>query len=166
MSDNINNHSIKPNSLLINGHEYVGLEVQKVMVGVEDPSQREILTDKDTGLNYSRNLVRAQEVYNLRAGKHSPWFILDLATGQYGWYPGCEIHGNIIEGLEVPIKEAPSEESATISLISNASVVILDIDTLDQEPEHKGWYKILYTKEGYIKKDFITNLRYADPNGI
>jgi hypothetical protein len=45
-------------------------------------------------------------------------------------------------------------------------VVILEIDTIDQEPYDKGWYKILYDVEGYIKKEFITNLRYADPNRI
>ena len=166
MSSNINDRPITPNSLIIEGNDYTGIEVQKILVGVENPERREILTDKVTGYNYSRNLVEAQEIYNLRQKRHSCCFMLDLETGQNGWYPGCEIHGDIVEGLEVTIKQAPNENSDTLGSISKASVVILEIDTIDQEPYDKGWYKILYDVEGYIKKEFITNLRYADPNRI
>ena len=166
MVDNIITHPIADNKLVIEGKEYTGLGVSKIIVGVENPDRREILQDKETGLNYSRNAVEAEEVYCLKTQKHSPWFILDLETGQNGWYPGCEIHGDIVDGLEVAIKEAPTDDSATLEHISKASVTILEIDTVDQEPYDKGWYKILYDVEGYIKKEFITNLRYADPNRI
>jgi hypothetical protein len=166
MSTNIENHPINDNSLIIEGNEYIGLGVQNIIVGVENPEQREILLDKATGYNYSRNLVEPQEIYNYTKKKHSCCFMLDLETGQHGWYPGCEIHGDIIEGLEVPIKQAPNENSETLGNVSKASVVILEIETIDQEPYDKGWYKILYDVEGYIKKEFITNLRYADPNRI
>lgn len=165
MSNNIDKSLISSNNLIIEGNEYTGIELQKIIVGVENTEQREIVTDKDTGYNYSRNLVEAQEIYNLRQKKHSPWFILDLETGQHGWYPGCEIHGDIV-GENIPLKKAPSDDAEDLELISKASVVILDIDTIDQEPYDAGWYKILYDVEGYIKKEFITNLRYADPNRI
>ena len=166
MANNIVNHPIADNKLVIEGKEYTGFGATKIIVGVENPEKREIVTDKDSGLNYSRTAVEAQEVYCLKTQKHSPWFILDLETGQNGWYPGCEIHGDIVDGLEVAIKEAPTDDSATLEHISTASVTILEIDTVDQEPYDKGWYKILYDVEGYIKKEFITNLRYADPNRI
>ena len=166
MSSNINGYSINDNSLVINGNDYIGLDVQKIIIGVEDPTQREIALDKETGYNYSRNLVEAKEIYNVRKKKHSPCFMLDLETGQHGWYPGCEIHGDVLEDVVAEIKQAPTDTAQTISTISKATVVILEIDTIDQEPYDKGWYKVLYDVEGYIKKDFITNIRYADPNRI
>lgn len=166
MSSNINDYSINDNSLIISGNDYIGLEVQKIIVGVEDSTQREIVLDKETGYNYSRNLVEAKEIYNIRKKKHSPCFMLDLETGRHGWYPGCEIHGDVLEDVVAEIKQAPTDTAQTINTISKATVVILEIDTIDQEPYDKGWYKVLYDVEGYIKKDFITNIRYADPNRI
>jgi hypothetical protein len=166
MSNNIDNSLIKDNTLIIEGNSYTGLEVQKIIVGVENPTQREILVDKTTGFNYSRNLVEAKELYNVRKKKHIPCFMLDLETGQHGWYPGCEIHGDIPEGIFAEIKQGPLETADTLQTISKATVTILEIETIDQEPIDKGWYKILYDVEGYIKKEFITNLRYADPNRI
>lgn len=168
MADNIITHPIADNKLLIGSKEYEGLGVSKIILGVEtsDPNRREIVQDPETGLNYSRTAVEAQEIYCLKTQKHRPWFILDLETGQHGWYPGCEIHGDILNDLEVAIKAAPTENSETLKYISKASVVILEIDTIDQEPYDAGWYKVLYDVEGYIKKEFITNLRYTDPNRI
>ena len=166
MAENIITHPINDNKLLIENKEYTGLGVSKIIVGVENPDRREILQDKDTGLNYSRNAVEAQEIYCLKTQKHSPWFILDLETGQNGWYPGCEIHGDILEGLEVELKKEPTNSAVTLRSISNASVVILEIDTIDQEPYDEGWYKVLYDVEGYIKKEYLTNIRYANPNRI
>ena len=160
MAENIINRP----TVLLDGKEATVLGAQQIIVGVENPDKREIRTDWDSGYNYSRTAVEPQELYNLHVSKHSPWFILDLETGQHGWYPGCEIHGDIIDGTEVPIKEAPNENSATLELISKASVIILDIDTIDQEPFDKGWYRVLFNEEGYIRQDYITNLRYADPN--
>lgn len=165
MSNNINNHPID-NALIIEGNEYIGLDIQKIIVGVENPDQREILVDKATGYNYSRNLVEPYEIYNVRKKKHSPCFMLDLETGQHGWYPGCEIHGDISELVTAELKTAPNDSAEVLQVISKATVVILEIDTLDQEPYDAGWYKVLYDQEGYIKKEFITNLRYADPNRI
>lgn len=163
MANNIINH---PNSIFSNGKECTVLGVSKIIVGVENPDSREILKDPETGLNYSRNAVEPKEVYCLQTKKHQPWFILDLETGQNGWYPGCEIHGDVVDGLEAVIKEEPTEDSRSLRTLSNASVVILEIDTIDQEPFDKGWYKVLYDVEGYIKKEYLTNLRYTDPNRI
>ena len=84
MVDNIITHPIADNKLVIEGKEYTGFGTTKIIVGVENPEKREIVTDKDSGLNYSRTAVEAQEVYCLKTQKHSPWFILDLETGQNG----------------------------------------------------------------------------------
>ena len=165
MANNIINHP-KDNSILYNGKECTCLGASQILVGVENLDRREILQDPETGMNYSRNAVEPQELYCLKTKKHSPWFILDLETGQNGWYPGCEIHGDIIQDVEVAIKEQPDESSKSLRSISNASVVIQEIDTIDQEPFDKGWYKVLYDVEGYIKKEYLTNLRYTDPNRI
>jgi hypothetical protein len=172
MAENIITHPVADNKLLAPHKEtqriteYTALGVSKIIVGIENPDRREILQDKETGLNYSRTAVEAKEIYCLKTQKHSPWFILDLETGQNGWYPGCEIHGDTIPGHEVAIRSKPSSEAPVIKRLSNASVVILEIDTLDQEPYDKGWYKILYDVKGYIKQDELTNLRYTDPNRI
>ena len=166
MAENIITHPIADNKLLIEEKEYIGLGVSKIIFGKENLDRREILQDKETGLNYSRTAVEAQEIYCLKTQKHRPWFILDLETGQNGWYPGCEIHGDIKPGLETVVREHPTDESKSLRTITNASVVILEIDTLDQEPYDKGWYKVLYDVEGYIKKEDIINLRYTDPNRI
>lgn len=163
MPENIITHPIKDNKLIIDGKEYFGLGVEKIIVGVENPDRREILRDKATGYNYSRTAVEAQEIYCLKTQRHHPWFLIDFETGKHGWYPGCEIHGDLVDGV-IQIRKAPNEEAEILSEVSKASVVILEIDTLDQEPYDKGWYKILYDVEGYVKKEFITNLRYADPN--
>lgn len=166
MAENIITHPVADNKLIIEQKEYTGLGVSKIILGVENPDRREILQDKETGLNYSRTAVEAKELYCLQTQRHSPWFILDLETGQNGWYPGCEIHGDTISGREVEIRSEPRGDAPIIKRLSNASVVILEIDTLDQEPYDKGWYKILYDVEGYIKQDELINLRYTDPNRI
>jgi hypothetical protein len=162
MSNNINT-----SNKAFNSNDYIGIELQRVIVGIENPTKREVLTDKTTGYNYSRNLVEPCELYDFAKKKHSCYFMLDLETGKNGWYPGCEIHGDISEDMLVDIKASPSETAETIEAgLSKTTVTILEITTIDQEPLTKGWYKVLYTKEGYIKKEFITNLRYADPNRI
>ena len=84
MSSNINDRPTNSNSLIIEGNEYIGIEIQKIIVGVENPEQREVLLDRSTGYNYSRNLVEAHELYNFRKKRHSPCFMLDLETGQNG----------------------------------------------------------------------------------
>lgn len=81
-------HQIRDNQLMVNNKEYFGLNITKVIVGVENPNKTEILTDENTGLNYSRTAVEGQEVYSISSQKHHPWFVLDLETGSRGWYPG------------------------------------------------------------------------------
>lgn len=164
MASKIVYHPIKDNSLIIENKEYTGLGVAKIVVGVENPNQTEIIVNKD-GYNEARTAVEAQEIYCLKTQKHRPWFILDLETGSRGWFPGCIIKGTV-EGTDVPIKKTPSDDSETLEFISKASIRILDIRSIKEEPYDGNWYKILYDVEGYIKKEFITNLRYESPLGI
>lgn len=155
-------HPIQDNQIRINNKEYVGLDIDRIYVGVENPERQEIVKNPDTGLNYSRNAVEAVEVYNLSKQKHSPWFVLDLETGKRGWFPGCEIHGDVIE-QNIPIYADHSVASEILGTVSNATVTILDIDSIDQEPFFDGWYKIKYNITGYIEKRFISNIRYDRP---
>lgn len=165
MANKIVIHPIADNQLRIENSEYVGLGVTKIIVGVENPNEREIIVNPNTGLNEARNRVEAQEIYCLKTQRHRPWFILDLETGSRGWFPGCIIKGDVL-GTDVPIKKAPTDDSETLEFISKASVRILDIEAIDQEPYEAGWHKILYDVEGYVKKEFITNLRYENPLGM
>lgn len=158
-------HPIADNQLVIENKEYIGLGVERIIVGVENPNEREIIVNPNTGLNEARNRVEAQEIYCLKTQKHRLWFILDLETGSRGWFPGCIIKGDVT-GTNVPLLKTPSADSETLEFISKASVQILEIDSIDQEPYDNGYYKILYDVEGYIKKEFITNLRYENPLGI
>lgn len=144
--------------------EATAFGVDQIITGVENPDRREILKDPETGLNYSRTAVEAQELYNRTKQRHRPWFLLELCTGKYGWYPGCEIHGDVLT-TPVPVKAAPSDTSATLYTIQTPStVVILDQDALDTQLFETGWYKINFEQEGYIKSSYVYNLRYADPN--
>lgn len=170
MSTNITTHTISDNKLLVakedgTNSEYTGLGVSKIILGVEnEDGVREIQTDSSTGYNYSRVAVEAQEIYCLNTQKHHSWFILDLETGQHGWYPGCEIHGSIVSDNTL-VKETPDDNSSTLeTLLANDSVVVLEIETLDQEPYTEGWYKVKFLTEGYVKKDQLKDLRYANPN--
>ena len=111
MATKIVTHPIKDNSLIIENKEYTGLGVAKIVVGVENVNRTEIIVNND-GYNEARNAVEAQEIYCLKTQKHRPWFILDLETGSRGWFPGCIIRGTV-EGTDVPIKKAPSDDSDT-----------------------------------------------------
>jgi len=155
-------HPIGDNQIRINNDEYFLLGAEKVITGVENTNRQEILKNPNTGLNYSRNAVEGQEIYNLHTQAHHPWFLLDLETGSKGWYPGCEIHGDII-GSNVPIKSAPSDEAITLKTVSGVTVRILEIDAIDQEPFEKGWYKVRYDIDGYVKKDYVSGIRYENP---
>lgn len=144
--------------------EATALNVDKITVGVENPDEREILKDQETELNYSRNAVESQELYDRNKNRHRPWFFLELCTGKYGWYPGCEIHADVVN-TPVQIKSEPSDISDTLYEIDMPSiVVILDQDALDKSYVDTGWYRINYLQEGYIKSSCVKNLRYADPN--
>jgi hypothetical protein len=83
MASKIVYHPIKDNSLVIENHEYTGLGVEKVIVGVENPDRTEIIVNNE-GYNEARTAVEAQEIYCLKTQKHRPWFILDLETGSRG----------------------------------------------------------------------------------
>ena len=87
-------HQINDNQLLINDKEFFGLNISKVIVGVENPDRTETLTDETTGTNYRRKAVEGQEIYNISTQKHHSWFILDLETGSRGWYPGKQPEDN------------------------------------------------------------------------
>lgn len=172
MADPIIFHDVGETRLMLDGKEATCLGAGQIIHGVTNPDRREIVVDRNTGLNYSRDAVEAFEVYNLRKQKHRPWFFLDLRTGgtpsadgyKYTWYPGCEIHADVLS-IPAEIKAAPSNDSETIYTINMPStIVILDIDVLDQEPFDEGWYKVKFKDVGYLKVSDTFNLRYADPN--
>lgn len=165
MNSKIVTHKIEDHQLRIENAEYIGLDLAKIIVGVENPNEREIITNPSTGLNEARNRVEAQEIYNFKTKKHGFWFVLDLETGSRGWFPGCIIKGDVLDE-DIPLKQDPSDNSETLEYISKASLQILNIEAVDDEPDTEGWYKVLYDIKGYIKKDFITNLRYVDPTRI
>lgn len=162
MKKGVIQHQISDNRLYINNSEYIGLDVDKVIVGVENPNRQEILKDSETGLNYSRNAVEGQEIYNRQTQHRSCWFILDLETGGRGWYPGCVIHGDILDN-NIPLKSSPDDDSSTLETLSNCMVTVLNVDAVDSEPYDKGWYKVKYDIEGYVKEEYVVNLRYEDP---
>lgn len=80
-------HPIEDNILMTNNRETFILGANKVVVGVNF-GNTEIATDPDTGYNYERDVIEGQTVYDLAKQKHRNWLILDLETGQRGWYPG------------------------------------------------------------------------------
>ena len=62
-------HEIKDNLLIIDNKEYFPLGLSKIITGVENEDRQEILKDEETGLNYSRNAVEGQEIFNLKNQK-------------------------------------------------------------------------------------------------
>ena len=167
MNSKIVTHKIEgDNGIWRANTECIGLDLEKIIVGVENSTEREIITNPQTGFNEARNRVEAQEVYNFKTKKHGFWFLLDLETGGRGWFPGCIIKGDT-QGDLIPLKKEPSDESETLrENLINSTVQILDIEAIEDEPETNGWYKVLFDVEGYIKKEFITKLRYVDPTRI
>ena len=166
-------HAIGDNKLLIKKdntsevQEYFGLDVDKIIVGVETKEldengnlKREIVQNS-LGLNESRVAVEAQEIYNRKTRKHRSWFILDLETGKRGWFPGCVIKGDILG--DASIKAAPDDNAESIETATNITVTILDIITIDQDSPYGDWYKVQYNTQGYVKKDVVSNLRYDSP---
>lgn len=172
MPNNIVTHQTTNDKINISGNNYTGLGIDKIIVGVANAERREVVVDEQSGYNYARAAIEAKEIYNFRNTKRGSWFILDLETGARGpksWFPGCVIYGDTVDGIEVPIKQAPSEDSETLKSISKAGVQILNLTAINQEPydeeyETAGWYRVLYDVQGYIKKEFLTNLRYVDPS--
>lgn len=165
MNSKIVTHRIEDNQLRIENIESIGLDISKVIVGVENPEEREIIVNPNTGFNEARNRVEAQEIYNFKTKKHGFWFLLDLETGRRGWFPGCRIKGDVVAS-EIPIRQAPSDTAEILSYISHGSLQVLDIETIEDDPETEGWHKVLYDVQGYVKKEYITNLRYIDPTRI
>jgi hypothetical protein len=72
MATKIVTHPIADNQLRIENKEYIGLDVAKIIVGVENPNEREIILNPQTGFNEARNRVEAQEIYCLKTQKHRP----------------------------------------------------------------------------------------------
>jgi hypothetical protein len=69
MNSKIVTHKIADNQLRIENNEYIGLDIDKIIVGVENPNEREIIVNQQ-GLNEARNRVEAQEIYCLKTKKH------------------------------------------------------------------------------------------------
>ena len=72
MTKDIVIHPIADNQLRIENNEYIGLDVAKIIVGVENPDEREIIVNQQTGLNEARNRIEAQEIYCLKTQRHRP----------------------------------------------------------------------------------------------
>lgn len=158
----IKKHTIQDNVLQINNQEYHALDMSKIIVGIENENETEIVRDEETGLNYSRNKVESQEIYNYSTKRHRNWFILDLETGSRGWYPGCVIYGQVLSN-NVPVLQTPEEDSIVLTEVSYALVQILDTGVVEQ-PKATGWYNILYSNiEGYIDAKYVSNITYRNP---
>ena len=159
-------HPIRDNRLMINNKEFFGINISKVIVGVENSDQTELLTDENTELNYSKTAVEGQEIYNISTQKHHPWFILDLETGSRDWYPGSLLYCSIIGTVDV--KEQPNESSATLFQLTDMTVLIISTQSKKQIEQMKSewWIKIKADQEGYIQiKDIDKNsLRYEVPS--
>ena len=155
-------YSAGSSQIKINGHDYEVLGAQQIIVGKANPESQEIVKDAETGLNYSRNRVESYEVYNIAKKRPKNWFILDLETGSRGWYPGCEIHGAIKE-LAANVHTQPNEESEVTTALVNSLVKVLDATDIKQLAAEK-WYHIAFGNVvGYVKKEYISDLKYSDP---
>ena len=171
MSIEVTTHSIGDNKLSIYNpetaetNEYIGLGLDRIIVGVENPEVREILKDPNTGYNYSRNAVEAYEIYNRKTQQRKRnWFVLELCTGQYGWFPGCEIHADILQD-KIKLYKEPSHESEILYNFSAGTIVtVIYILNLQQTHDTPGWRKVKFLNEGYIEESALSNFRYASPN--
>lgn len=132
---------------------------ERVDVGVNS-GNKEIANDSISGLNYERDKIDSKTIYNLKTQKRKCFFVLDLETGSRGWYPGC-IQIADIKDNNVEIKSDKSDDSQTITVISNITVKVLD---LEYDQSKNIWYKINYNDQvGYVKNIYISNVRYSDP---
>jgi hypothetical protein len=171
MANELITHPIGDNKIAIYNpdtgetNEYIGIGLDQIIVGVENPDRREILKDASTGYNYSRNAVEAYEIYNRKTQQRKRnWFVLELCTGQHGWFPGCEIHADILQD-KVKLYKEPSSESEILYNFSAGTIVsVIDVLNLQQTPDTPGWRKIKFLDEGYIEESKLSNFRYATPN--
>lgn len=155
-------YSAEHSQIKINKHDYAILGAEQIIVGKANPDRQEIVKDAETGLNYSRNKVESYEIYNIAKRKSKNWFILDLETGSRGWYPGCEIHGAIKE-LTANVYLQPNEESDVVTTLVNSLVKVLDAADIKQLAAD-DWYHIAFGNViGYVKKEYISDLKYSDP---
>ena len=80
MANNTPQYQIK-----IENKDYTALGISKVITGVENPNETEIIQvyspADDRILNKSRNKVEAQEIYDI-GHRRKNWFMLDLETGR------------------------------------------------------------------------------------
>jgi hypothetical protein len=171
MSSEVTTHSIGDNKVSIYNpqtdeiNDYTCLNLDRMIVGVENPDQREVLKDPTTGYNYSRNKVEAYEIYNRKTQQRKRnWFVLELCTGQHGWFPGCEIHADILQD-KIKLYKEPSRESEILYNFSAGTIVtVVDVLNLQQTHDTPGWRKVKFLNEGYIEESALSNFRYASPN--
>lgn len=165
MANNTPQYQIK-----IENKDYTALGISKVITGVENPNETEIIQvyspADDRILNKSRNKVEAQEIYDI-GHRRKNWFMLDLETGrgcEDSWYPGCVVLATVI-GPRIPVKAEPTYDSATLEELTNAIVILQDTHYLPENMEELGdWCKVKFTQVGYIESRYLMNIRYGDPS--
>lgn len=155
---------MKGNTIYVNGKECVALDVQKVIVGTEDPNQTEIVQDPETGLNYRRQKVVGTTVYDKDLTMNRNWFLVDIETGQNDkrFFPGSIIRG-YLDGNDIEIKSSPSHEASTILRLSYVFVKILELDDIREQFSNQ-WTKVNYHGiVGYTLTANLSDLGYANP---
>ena len=146
----------------------IALGLSQVITGVENPNEQEVIQvySKADGrdMNVGRDKVEAQEIFNIKKQKHSCWFVLDLETGRGrtdSWFPGCVVRASVL-GNNIPIRSNSTDDAEIVEEVSNAIVELVDVHHLPKELD--SWYKVKFTKVGYIKSEYLSNLRYEAPN--
>jgi len=136
-------------ALKINGKNYYSLDgITNVVVGTE-------------------NKTIGKEVYASKKYIPNNWFILDLETGKRNIYPGCILTGKTQytpTTTRIKMHEQMNDSSPVVIelLTEGLEVRLLNRFTYDENP---FWYQCQYitniaTYEGFIRKEFITNLQY------
>ena len=171
MANELITHPIGDNKITIYNpqtgetNEYIGIGLDRIIVGVENPDKRELLKDPASGYNYSRNAVEAYEIYNRKTQQRKRnWFVLELCTGQHGWFPGCEIHADILQDKVKLYKEPSLESEILYNFTSGTIVSVIDVLNLQQTHETPGWRRVKFLTEGYVEESMLSNFRYATPN--
>jgi hypothetical protein len=142
--------------------EYFGIDTPQIITGVENSSKQEIVTTEAGKIR--RNVVEAQEIYNIHTQKHHCWFLLDLETGKRGYYPGCIVSGKT--NVDIELYTSADESSEIIETIPKDYIIEIQnmYDINDKTPSQEGWYKVRYTPNiGYIKFGSLSNIAYHDP---
>lgn len=116
--------------------EYFGINILQVNTGIENENKQEIVTT-DAG-KIRRNVIEAQEVYNIHTQKHHCWFLLDLETGKKGYYPGCIVSGKT--NVDIDLYASADESSEVIETIPKGYIVEIQnmYDINDTTPSDEG----------------------------